>query len=141
MSLDEETRQKLGAFLVEQRNLRQRECETIDEFLNWLGKPFQDKTWQPEKIPWKQAEGSRGPYMRYPGEGEKAEATDNYRNMLADLKEHNSKLMRDGFFYWIFTDGATVGRKKKASKKPQDPHTRLETNLQNVKEASQKLAS
>jgi hypothetical protein len=45
--------------------------------------------------------------------GEKAEATNDYHNMLTDLKAHNGKLTRDGLFYWLFQDGATVGRKKR----------------------------
>lgn len=42
MNLDDETRQKLGAYLAEKRNLCQREAEITDEFLNYLGTPFQE---------------------------------------------------------------------------------------------------
>jgi len=69
--------------------------------------------WNPEKIKWVQAEGSKGTYQRYPAQDEKAESTSDFWNMLADLRAHKGKLTRDGLFYWLFSDGATVGRKKK----------------------------
>lgn len=70
-------------------------------------------SWHPEKIKWEAAEGSNGPYERYPAEGQKAEANEDYKNMLQDLKVHNGKLTRDGYFYWLFRDQATVGRKRR----------------------------
>lgn len=68
--------------------------------------------WDPKKIKWTEAEGTKGPY-------EKADpqATPDFKNMLSDLKSHNGKLMREGYFYWVFRDAATVGRKKKQRKK------------------------
>ena len=72
------------------------------------------KEWDPNKIKWVKAEGFSGPYERYPAKGEKAELSADYKHMLADLKAHNGKLMRDGYFYWVFDDGATIGRKKRA---------------------------
>jgi len=33
--------------------------------------------------------------------------------MLKDLKEHGGRLTREGYFYWVFQDQATVGRKKR----------------------------
>jgi len=70
--------------------------------------------WDPSKIKWVQADGAKGPYERYPGEDEKPESTPDYKNMLADLKEHKGKLTRDGYFFWVFTDNATIGRKKRS---------------------------
>lgn len=74
-----------------------------------------EHTWNPSKIKFVQTEGVRGPYWRYPAAGQKAESTEDYRNMIQDLLNHNEKLTRDGFFYWLFSDGATVGRKKETS--------------------------
>ena len=34
-----------------------------------------------------------------------------YQNLIADLKAHEGKLTRDGFFCWLFDDGKTVGMK------------------------------
>lgn len=77
------------------------------------GEPVQPAIWNPNKVKWTQAEGAKGPYERYPASGQKAEATDDYKHMLADLKKHQGRMTRDGFFYWLFTDSATIGRKRK----------------------------
>jgi hypothetical protein len=77
-----------------------------------VGVPEEKPAWDPAKIKWVWAEGTSGSYQRYPAEGEKPEATEDYKNMLEDLKAHNGKLVRDGYFYWLFSgDQATVGRK------------------------------
>jgi hypothetical protein len=71
--------------------------------------------WDPQKIPWLKAEGSRGAYERYPAQDKRPEATPDYKNLLQALKEHSkSFLFRDGFNYWLFQDAVTVGRKHKA---------------------------
>lgn len=62
----------------------------------------------PNKIKWEQTEGSSGPYER----SEDVNSTD-FKAMLKDLAAHQGKLTRDGFFYWTFKNGATVGRKKR----------------------------
>jgi hypothetical protein len=72
--------------------------------------------WNPDKIKWEKAEGFKGAYERYPLEGEKAEATSDYKNLLEDLKRHGGRLTRNGYFYWLFEDSATIGRKKRERK-------------------------
>jgi len=64
--------------------------------------------WNPDKIKWTEAEGSKGSY-------ERSEDVNNmeFKAMLKDLAAHNSKLSRDGYFYWLFQNGSTVGRKKR----------------------------
>ena len=64
--------------------------------------------WDPAKIVWTQAEGSKGPY-------EKSDDINNrdFKAMLKDLGEHQGKLMRGDYFIWLFTNGSTVGRKKR----------------------------
>ena len=69
--------------------------------------------WNPHKIEWQQVQGTKGLYERYPLQNEKAEATLDFKNLLADLKQHNGKLTRNGVFYWLFTDQATIGRKRR----------------------------
>ncbi|MEM0253243.1 MAG: hypothetical protein QXK78_01620 [Candidatus Bathyarchaeia archaeon] len=63
-------------------------------------------SWDPSKIKWVKAQGARGEF-------EKSEDVDNpeFKKMLKDLAEHNGKLTRDGFFYWTYRNGSTVGRK------------------------------
>ncbi len=77
-----------------------------------INKNFGAKDWNPEKN-WVEVQGKSGAYQKYPVEGQKAEATEDYKNMLRDLKAHNGRLTRDGYFYWLFRDQATVGRKKR----------------------------
>jgi hypothetical protein len=64
--------------------------------------------WDPERIKWEQAEGQSGPY-------ERSEDTDNpeFKAMLKDLQAHSGRLTREGWFYWVFQNGAMVGRKKR----------------------------
>jgi hypothetical protein len=69
--------------------------------------------WAPDEIPWTRTEGARGTYERYPAPGQRAETTTDFKNLVADLKNHNGKLTRAGYFYWLFRDNATIGRKRR----------------------------
>jgi hypothetical protein len=83
-----------------------------EQIAKLVGVAEEKLAWDPAKIKWVQVTGASGPYERYPAEGAKPEATEDYKNLLEDLKAHNGKLTRDGFFYWLFSgDQATVGRK------------------------------
>lgn len=73
----------------------------------------EEHAWDPNKSSWQQAEGARGPYERFPAPGQRAEATLDYQNMLKDIRDHGDRMTRGDFFYWVFTDGATVGRKQR----------------------------
>ena len=97
--------------------------ENAEGLLNeWLGiiekaEAEQPKfSWNPEAIKWQKVEGFRGEYERYPLEGEKVEATPDYKNLLEDLKRHGGKLTRNGYFYWVFEDSSTIGRKRREVK-------------------------
>lgn len=87
----------------------------LNEWLGIAEKPKQRWGWNPDAIKWREAEGFKGKYQRYPGPEEKAESTSDYRLLLEDLKKHNGKLSREGFFYWLFEDGSTVGRKRQGA--------------------------
>ncbi|MEM0006646.1 MAG: hypothetical protein QW734_11240 [Candidatus Bathyarchaeia archaeon] len=65
--------------------------------------------WNPDKIKWEDAEGSSGQYQR-------SEDFNNpeFKAMLKDLQAHGGKLTRNGYFYWVFKNGSTVGRKKRS---------------------------
>jgi len=73
-----------------------------------LSATAQEGTWNPNAIKWETKEGAKGPY-------EKSTDFDNlqHKAMLRDLADHDGKLRREGYFYWVFQDGNTVGRKKK----------------------------
>lgn len=68
--------------------------------------------WNPDAIKWEKAEGWKGEY-------ERSEDVNNpqFKAMLRDLAQHNGKLTRNGMFYWVFKNGSTVGRKKRAESK------------------------
>jgi len=66
-----------------------------------------ERPWNPEKVKWETAEGSRGPY-------ERSEDFNNleFKAMLKDLAAHDGRLTCGGFFYWTFKNGSVVGRKR-----------------------------
>ena len=65
-------------------------------------------SWDPDKIKWEQADGKNGPY-------ERSEDVNNpeFKALLKDLARHGGRLTRNGWFYWTFKNGSTVGRKKR----------------------------
>ncbi|MEM2255138.1 MAG: hypothetical protein QXD73_06105 [Candidatus Bathyarchaeia archaeon] len=65
-------------------------------------------SWNPDKIKWEKAQGSKGEF-------ERSEDVNNpeFKALLKDLAQHNGKLTRDGWFYWTFKNDSTVGRKKR----------------------------
>ncbi|MEM3153525.1 MAG: hypothetical protein QW629_02285 [Candidatus Bathyarchaeia archaeon] len=65
-------------------------------------------SWNPDKIKWEKAQGSKGEF-------ERSEDINNpeFKIMLKDLANHNGKLTRNGWFYWTFKNGSTVGRKRR----------------------------
>jgi len=89
--------------------------------------------WKPCKIKWEKAEGGSGPY-------ERSEDVNNpeFKAMLRDLAAHNGRLIREGWFYWVFKNGHTVGRKKRekaGENKPQaslDPAQLFPEDLRNL---------
>jgi len=104
-----ETLEKIVFAVVDFANAIEAATISLRQNLKELGPP----EWNPEKVKWREAQGTHGPYQRYPGGDEKAEVTLDYKNMLADLKNHDGRLTREGYFYWLFNDAATVGRKPK----------------------------
>jgi hypothetical protein len=67
-----------------------------------------EPSWNPERIKWEKAEGPSGLY-------ERSIDTNNpeFKAMLRDLAAHNGRLTRDGYFYWVFKNGSTVGRRRR----------------------------
>jgi len=65
--------------------------------------------WNPDAIKWEEAEGSKGLY-------ERSEDVNNpeFKTMLKDLAGHGGRLTRNGYFYWVFKNGTTVGRKRRS---------------------------
>jgi len=82
--------------------------KTFSDYLDTVENAF-----DPDNIRWVKANGFSGPYERYPAKGEKVEPNEDYKALLKWLKEHNGKASYQGYFYWLFSDGATIGRKKR----------------------------
>lgn len=64
--------------------------------------------WDPSKIRWVEVVGLKGKY-------ERSEDVNNldFKVLLKDLCEHNRTLTKNGYFYWVFENGSTVGRKRR----------------------------
>ena len=97
------------------------------------GEPKQPARWDPAKIKWTRAEGAKGMYERYPAQGEKAEPTDDYKNMLAAVKRNDGKMMRGGYFMWAFQDGSTIGRKRTKKSKAEPKQSPASSSIQTVR--------
>jgi hypothetical protein len=71
--------------------------------------------WAPAKIKWTEEEGFKGKY-------EKSEDVNNpeFKAMLKDLQQHKGRLTHNGYFYWVFENGSTVGRKQMEKKTGQE---------------------
>lgn len=80
----------------------------IEKLIGASVKAKREWSWNPDAIKWVKAEGFKGDY-------ERSEDVNNleFKKMLKDLGEHKGKLMREGYFYWTFKNGSTVGRKKR----------------------------
>jgi len=66
-------------------------------------------TWDPSKIKWADKTGANGPFQI----AELEPNNPDFQAMTQDLRAHNGKLSKEGFFYWFFPGAETVGRKKK----------------------------
>ena len=92
-------------FLVKLRDGAQTIADAANECLESKS-PF--PKWDTNKIEWREAEGSKGPY-------ERSQHLNNaeFKKMLKDVQAHGGTLTRNGYFYWAFRNGSTVGRKKR----------------------------
>jgi len=93
--------------LVKLRDAAQQIADACEEQLEKMAPDKTKTSWNPERIKWQQAEGTKGSYER----SEDVNNTD-FKAMLKEIQEHQGKLSRDGYFYWVFRNGVTVGRKK-----------------------------
>jgi hypothetical protein len=75
--------------IIEQKALEEYECD-------------------PERIHWTQKEGNKGIYER-----SEDSSNPDLKILVKDLEQHKGALSKNGYFYWIFQDGKTVGRKAK----------------------------
>ena len=64
----------------------------------------------PENIKWEQIQGNRGPYERSSDVN-----NPDFKALLKELASHEGRMTKNGYFYWIFKNGSTIGRKKRAT--------------------------
>lgn len=69
---------------------------------------LKSETYDISKIKWEERQGQKGLF----------EKTDDYNSLdykalLRDLQSHKGKMRKNGYFLWIFENGATIGRKRK----------------------------
>lgn len=118
----EDVRRKLGAMLIELRNLRQREAEVIDEFLNFLGRPPQEKT--PEVydgLPWEQRQGKKGPFEMVSERS--TNNSDLYQHLFSIVKVNTVDVGKfahgiGSFYYWVGQNAIFRRPKKKKGANP-----------------------
>lgn len=79
----------------------------IDQYLGELPPPTDEVGYDLQRIAWQDAQGQRGPYQKTDDVN-----NNDYKALRKDLKEHNGKMRKHGFFLWVFQNGITVGRKK-----------------------------
>jgi len=101
-------------FLVKLRDALQMAVDACSEYLESLVPP-EARDWNPENIKWEQAQGPSGPYERA-GPKENAGNPD-FEALIADLDQHNGKLTKQNWFYWLFSNRDAVGRKQQRQAK------------------------
>jgi len=71
------------------------------------------KEYDPEKIKWEDKTGAKGPFQS-------SDDVNNseFKALREDLAKHNGKFNLKGKFYWVFTNGLTIGRKPQCSRTP-----------------------
>lgn len=89
------------------------EAEDIDALINAIGREVlaptishNAKPYNINNLQWEKTMGAKGEF-----ELAKKQDDVDYSNMLADLLSHDGKMVKDGFWIWVFQDGTTVGRK------------------------------
>ena len=94
-------------FIIKVRDAAAMVLDSCTEYLEKHATlPEAAASWNPEKIVWTSKIGAKGTFQM-------SEDMNNldFKAMHKDLADHEGKLNRDGAFYWIFDNGATVGRK------------------------------
>jgi len=111
--------------IIDFANAVEAACVKLRTQVNKIWGTEDKHTWNPEKIKWSQEKGAKGPF-------EKSEDVDSidFKNLIKDLNAQKGKLYRDGYFYWLYQSGSTVGRKLKG--KAQAPAS--QDDAQNIAE-------
>lgn len=136
---------ELAKLLAELRNHFQACAESIDFYLNYLGKPLEtpatDNAY--DTLPWESREGAKGPYQMV--NETFCKETERFHELQVILKHNKDRYTEKAWvhYYWLgSTNEDLIFRRKKKPAKPQatsDPHARMNQNLTNLKTAGEKL--
>jgi len=98
--------------LAKLRDMHNGIVESLDAFIQKKSKIVL-KEYDTEKISWNKATGPKGEF-------EQTEDVNNpeYKALRKDLADHNGKFNLKGKFYWVFTNGSTIGRKQQCNPRP-----------------------
>jgi len=85
-------------------------AEVLDKLVQTKAKAV-TRDYDVNKIQWVEKTGAKGAYQLADPktEGDKPD----FKALLMDLKAHKGGLNRNGWFYWVFNDAVTMGRKKR----------------------------
>ncbi len=102
---------EIAEVLVDFATALESACVNLKRYVGDLLNVEDRPVWDVDKIKWIKAQSGKGEYERADAEANKGVV--DFDNLVADLKLHNGKLSRLGFFYWLFeqTETPTVGRK------------------------------
>ena len=96
--------------------------EIIDEYVNLQAQVMeQGVTYDLNRLKWIKTTGPSGEY-EYADKAENMDpdAYEDFKALLADLKEHGGSITRQGYFIWLFDKlGDRVGRKPRKKKEAQ----------------------
>ena len=100
---------ELAKVLSKQRDSHLENAKYIDEFIQLVHQMINQPAYSLDRIKWVQAEGPKGAY-------EYADRNDNLGNedfkaLIEDLKRHDGRMSRQGYFLWLFSQEDRVGRK------------------------------
>ena len=101
---------ELTKVLNEIRNwLKSAPVDRIEEYIQLARQTLELPAYSLDRIKWVQAEGPKGAY-------EYADRNDNLGNedfkaLIEDLKRHDGRMTRQGYFLWLFSQEDRVGRK------------------------------
>jgi len=107
MELNREEKAKLGELLVSLRDHHQGAATAIDGYLNYLAQNEIQET-NVGNITWQAKQGSKGPYEM--ATRELAYARD-YDLLEKELREHDGKMQKGAYFFWLFDRQDAIGRK------------------------------
>ena len=111
--MSEDKKRELAEILADFSTAIESACVSLKRNLNDLLNMDEPKHfWDPSKIAWEKASGSKGEYEKATAEANKDNA--DFNNLVADLKMHGNKMRKGNYFIWLFekTQELTIGRKK-----------------------------